>query len=646
MLFTLVVRLLYFIEHINSPFFAVPILDQNYYNLFAQRIMTGGDLGLFSGYRSALYPYFLSLIYRFSGSYGIEVSLLIQHLFGVITVFMVTLISTRLFRNFSIGILSGFLYAFAGPALFFEGELLITSFYTFLVTTTLFLHTKICKTAKPTNIITWILCGAMTAIAAQARTNILIFLSFYPLYAAYLFLKSKNIRSLLPLSALIGAVFVMVIFGFVNMQQSGRFHLIPSAGGINFYLGNKPGADGMIPVQDTFANYKDTYEDSVLLFARQEYRKDMLKKAQEPKEDPSAISKYWFKRTFNTLRLDPFSWLRLMVKKTFLIFWNYEIPSNKSFSFIIENESVLLKFLPVRWFILFAFVPLGVLMARESGNKNLLFLLIFFLVSYIISIVIFHVSGRFRIPLWPAMAVLAGGGLRNYWLILKQGKIKRILLFSATIILLSIFSLTNLTRSKTPSFARDYWFRSIANYKTNNYNSALQDIEESLKLDDSDFNVQLHYGNILIAQENYNKARDIFQEVSTHYPRLYLVWNNLGVTQEAMGDYEMAYRSYLSAIGLHSESIKTLENLLLLELRADMFELAEERIILLNKLDQDNVVAVLAESFIEGKHGNVVQARELEKKAFRINKPVALWAQQKLNSKSLEKILFINGSKK
>ena len=46
---------------------------------------------------------------------------------------------------------------------------------------------------------------------------------------------------------------------------------MPGSGGVNFYLGNKQNADGMVPRQDRRVTHGDEYRDSVQVFAREEY---------------------------------------------------------------------------------------------------------------------------------------------------------------------------------------------------------------------------------------------------------------------------------------------------------------------------------------------------------------------------------------
>ena len=176
----LLVRLFYFFDHGTSPYFAVPLLDQIYYDMVARLLNDGGDLSALAGFRPMLYPYFLGVIYWIGGESGMILAMLAQHALGIGTAILVALIGARLFRNHLCGLAGGFLYLLAGPPLYFEGELLITSSYTFLIIVTLYLHMRAVEAGPRQAWWLWILCGALTALTAQARANMLIFLGIFP----------------------------------------------------------------------------------------------------------------------------------------------------------------------------------------------------------------------------------------------------------------------------------------------------------------------------------------------------------------------------------------------------------------------------------------------------------------------------------
>ena len=183
---------------------------------------------------------------------------------------------------------------------------------------------------------------------------------------------------------------------------------------------------------------------------------------------PAAVSRYWVRRTFDEISDDPGRWLGLLARKAWFLTWHYEIPNNKSFSFISEHESRYLRILLIKWWILLCLAPLGVYRALKRGRGRELYWLGSFLLLSAVGIVLFFVNSRYRIPLWPGMAVLAGGGyvqilrfaVRRQW---------RALALSALVgVGLGIVSLPNWARARPETPGRDFFFRSLAHLEKGN----------------------------------------------------------------------------------------------------------------------------------------------------------------------------------
>ncbi len=261
------VRFLYFTEHAASPFFHAVILDEKFYDGVARALAEGRDASrLNPGFRPWLYPVFLAGWFRLGGEWGYVLALCAQHVLGIATAVLVADLSARLFGRPAAGGLAGALYVLAGPPLFFEGELLITGLFTFLATAQLWILSHADADGSrdgPSRLQLWysagwwLAAGMWTALAAQARPNMLLFLAAYPA-AALIFPGRRPARRWLFVAvALAGSLIVLITFAALNQRLTGRFQLLSSSGGVNFYLGNKIGADGMIPRQDRRVTYGD-----------------------------------------------------------------------------------------------------------------------------------------------------------------------------------------------------------------------------------------------------------------------------------------------------------------------------------------------------------------------------------------------------
>ncbi len=199
-------------------------------------------------------------------------------------------------------------------------------------------------------------------------------------------------------------------WGFVNKMQSDHFQVVPSAGGVNLYFGNKRAADGMAPEQGRRVTYGGRYEDSGEVWAREEYAAALRAQGRQPDANPMAVSKYWTGRAIGEIKAAPTAWLRLLAKKCWLMLWNAEVPNNKAFAFL-QTEYAWLRLLPVRWVVLLMLAPAGIWAAAKWGNRDALFILLVYASLYSAANVAFFICDRYRYPVWPVMAAIGGGGL-------------------------------------------------------------------------------------------------------------------------------------------------------------------------------------------------------------------------------------------
>ena len=616
----LVVRFLYFSEHAASAFFNVAILDEKFYESLARALTGSGDAtGLNPGFRPWLYPFFLSGCYLLGGEWGYVLALAAQHLLGIVTAVLTADLAIRLFNKPTAGAVAGTLYVLAGPPLYFEGELLITGVFTCLTTTLLWILSR----ETPSGLAStgqWLAAGLVTGLAAQARPNILLFLAAYPVAAALFHRNSRGKTWALAGSALVGALLTMIAFAWAQKDLVGRFQLVAGAGGVNFYLGNKLGADGMIPRQDRRVTYAEEYRDSVQIFATELYYEELENPSHPEGEDteapsPSDISHYWLRRTFEDIRSDPARWINLLGRKMLFLTWNFEIPNNKSYDFISTHESSLLRALPVRWWILLSFGCLGLLHAWRLGNRDALFWITAFLLLHSLGIVLFFVNSRYRIPMWPALSVLAAGGV----LFLAKSLLRRsspsVTFALLTTCGVATISLVNWLQVEPPSYARDFFFRSLANMEKGHLEEAHSDAFRSVQLDPLAAASRFHLGNVILAQGNDKLAYRHYQVAASLSPPEPRILNNLGIILEGRGRPDLAYRNYLHALDLAEDYAPALINAALLELRADLLDMAKAKIAQVEATGFESVLLDCARGFLARQQGLDGEATRIFAKA-------------------------------
>jgi Tfp pilus assembly protein PilF len=622
----LIVRVLFLLEHARNPSFGVPTLDQVYYDTVARMLLDGNDLHALHGFRPLLYPLFLALWYKLGGLWGVDLALVVQHLLGVATGLIVAVLGARVFKHRLSGLIAGALYLLAPIPLYFEGELLIEPSYTFLICMGLWLILVAIETEGWKGGLLWTLSGGMTVLTSQARANILIFMAVYPLFATWRWWHSRQTRNLIPLLGLAGGLAMAVPWGVVNMKQMDHFHLLPNAGGVAFYLGNKRTADGMVPEQERRIFSGERYEDSVEVWAREEYETAMRAAGRQPDSDPMAISKYWTSRALSEIQAAPVAWFRLMAKKCWLTLWNVEIPNNKAFAFL-QREFIFLRWLPVQWVVLLMLAPAGIWCAAKWGCRDALFVMLTYALLYSAGNVAFFICDRYRYPVWPAMAVLAGGGLMALVHVIRLRRVVATTWVLASMALLAGLSLPNWPGAKLPSFSRDYMFRSIAWYQKGHFQEALSDIDQSVALDPLEATALHHRANVLFALHRLDEARVAYDQTLKRSPEEAGAWNNLGATLDLLGRPDEALAAFQRATECKPPSRNAFLGKAFIQIRAGRLDDAAAALDALEKLDPTLDAAALAtRSVLERRLGDELQAEELEQQARRLDPGAAAWA--------------------
>ncbi|MCP3962998.1 MAG: hypothetical protein GY719_34595 [bacterium] len=603
----LIVRVLYFAEHAGSAFFEFPVLDEKFYDALARALVAGDDVSrLNPGFRPWLYPLYLATCFLTGGQWDTVLALLGQHLLGVVTAVLVADLAMRLFGRPSAGAVAGALYVLAGPPLFFEGELLITGLFTFLGAALLWILARADLAASRAPA-WWLAAGLWTGLAAQARPNALLFLAAFPLAAVVVRPPPGALRRwALAGTALAGALITMIAFAGIQHGLIGRFQLLGSSGGVNFYLGNKSGADGMIPRQDRRVTYGEEYRDSVQVFASQLY-------VEETGETGTSaeVSRYWLGRAVQDIGDDPGRWLGLMGRKALFLLWNREIPNNKSYDFVLAEESRLLRVLPVRWWLLLSLGALGLLHAWRGGDRRLLFWIATFLALHGAGIVLFFVNSRYRIPMWPAMAVLAAGGVLALLDLARRRARADLGVALAVAVGVASISLVNWLQVEPPSFARDYFFRSLAQLEKGRLEEARADAERSVELDPADPAARFQLGNVMLALGDDEVAYRHYSIASGLSPPEPRILNNLGVILERRGRLSMAYDHYLKALRITSDYAPALINAALIELRGGLLDVAEQKIVRAEALGVESVQLLCARAFLERDSGREDSAAKI-----------------------------------
>ena len=385
-------RLYYLHEIRASPLFTAPVVDARTYveeaRYFSEVSFAGRPAPF---WQPPLYPVLLGVLFALAGD-DLYLPRFIQAVIGALVCVLICLLGYRVFGA-GVGLGAGIAAALYGPLIYFGGELLPTLLACCLNLLVLLLAVGEGGWAR------WLATGVLLGLSALAVANVLL---FAPVLLGYLYWRQRQLRP--PALLLLGCALVIAPVAYRNWAVGDDLVLISHNAGINFYIGNN-------------ADYEQT--------TRIRPGRDWAELVEMPErragiEQPSAKSRYFFNQSWQYMTSEPLDFLRLLAYKGYLFLRGDEIPRNRDLYFA-RNDSSLLSILLWKKGLAFPFgliAPLALLglfaflRTSESPEGRLLAL---FVACYALSVVLFFVTGRYRLPAVPVLLLFAACGVRALW---------------------------------------------------------------------------------------------------------------------------------------------------------------------------------------------------------------------------------------
>lgn len=509
MIVGIIFRVLFFLQFTKTPFSRHPLLDAQYYHDVAQEVAQGHIIQNRAFFMSPFYPFALGLWYALLGP-RLWIAPVLQMILGIITCFFLYRIGTRLFSP-ATGLLAAAFYSLYKPALFYEQTILMETSLGFIYLILLLIIVEKGEQEKPG---WWMVIGLILGIASLCRANVLLFFPVLILWCAWnrkLKIERSALRSLLVrMALLLGGMLLCILPATLhNYLAEKDFVLIGSNSGINLFIGNNPNAKG--------------YFDPV---PGVDWMRDMWGAQQAERAlgrfplKSSEISRYWKSRAFTFIREYPLSFINLLFVKFYYFWGTVELDQ-------ILSMQQMSSLMPVLSWPLFNFRILGPLalaglflcvICRERRRV----ILALFIITYVLSLLPFFMTDRYRIPAVPLLCVAAAFTLVHVVELVKKKDWRR-LSYTGGAVALLVFVLDNSSVLSKRQSAEAF------------HNSLGVMYQAEGRLDD--------------ALREYYKALE-YSKVST-------IYNNLGSVYLLKKDYLSAVRNYKEAYDMDPENAKT-----------------------------------------------------------------------------------------
>jgi 4-amino-4-deoxy-L-arabinose transferase-like glycosyltransferase len=419
---------------------------------------------------SPLYIYFLAAIHALSAGSLLAVKL-VQIALGTAAVGLVYGTARRLFGDRA-ALVAGILYALTGVVTFHEVLILQAALDPFLTALALYLlavgltegssSLKVnggeaeaaggarrgAAGAGEGGLGIWLAAGAAFGLLSLNRPNALLCVAAIGAAFTAASLVARRRSSQLPLPfeenplrtlrfavAYLAGTGVLVALPLArNLIVSGEPVLISSHGGLNFLVGNGPGANGV---------YRALPGITPDIGGQAQDAKRVAETAEGRTLSTREVSAHFAKVAWTWIRERPAAAAGLLLKKIWYLLSRDEAPLNFSFPWYRER-SVALKLLAVGPGLL---VPLGgaglvlALLGAVHVPRRAVLVWASFVPAYILSVAAFFVATRYRLPLLVALAVLAGAGIIAAWDAIRARERRRLAVAAAVALPLAAISL-------------------------------------------------------------------------------------------------------------------------------------------------------------------------------------------------------------
>jgi 4-amino-4-deoxy-L-arabinose transferase-like glycosyltransferase len=399
----LTLRLLHLREiGLHDPFFELPAAGARLYHQWAIEIAGGNWLGEGVFVLAPLYAYFLGLLYALFGS-GVAVAMIANSLVGALSCVLVVAVGRRFFDR-RVALIAGAMLAADSMSIFYSGMLVTANL---LVPLVLLLVLAAFQAHESPGAARWFGAGVALGLCVLGRQALLLFTPLLLAWPALSRNSSASRRAVWGALLVAGVATVILPASLRNYAVSGESALVNAGGGISFYAGNHPRANGSYGISRLYPRViADSPVEQRQLFTT------VAEQVSGRELGPSAVSAFWVREGLEYISKRPADWMRHEARKIGL-FWNAAEQWNER-SPTAERAFSWVRRIPLVGFGVAA--PLALLgMCIAAREWRRLYLLYAVVAVHLAESLIFSVLSRDRISAVPVFFLFASAAACWLW---------------------------------------------------------------------------------------------------------------------------------------------------------------------------------------------------------------------------------------
>jgi tetratricopeptide (TPR) repeat protein len=530
----LLVRLAHWWAVRDEPFFAWLAMDSQEYDRWAQGVAAGDWLGSQVFFQAPLYPYALGALYAVFGHHLAAVYLA-QILLAVAGIWALSR-AGREMGGERVGLAAAALAAFYGPFVFHDVQLLKESA---AAAVTCFLLWMLATRRH------WLAAGLLLGILALLRENALLLLPFLlPLAAGKGFLRKGALLAA-------GLALALAPVAIRNGIVGGDFLPTTFQGGVNFWIGNNPEADG---------TYRPIVPGKQIPALERQEPVRIAERELGRKLSPGEVSSFWMGRALSWAADHPGDFLRLQIRKL-RMFWSwYEWPDAVDYYWVRGLSPALRWLAPVEFGAVTLLALAGLWRIRRNPGPFAPALL--FALGWMLTTVIFFLFSRYRLPAVPALMLLAAVPL--------AGMNRKTAGLAAVALILPHLA------GFEPRLDLVHYNLGRIEDERGNPEAAREHYKAAFILNPKDFLACLNLGNHAARNGDWLTALRFYMRAETLEPGSDDVQSNLGGVHLALGQFDEAEARFDRALALNPQNLSALHNKSVLRLRRGDLDGARE----------------------------------------------------------------------